>query len=225
MSDEVVLKKEDIEQQEKVGANILRDAELITVSDSSEYGVAQEFRREIKRSIEAVLAKVNPVVEAAFAAHKAATGLRAQLTANLQKADALLDGKQKAFVRAQREAEEKLKAQQLAEAKKLEDQRRQELAEELKKAGEPEQAKEVLAAPVEVFVPVAPSLIPKGVRQLWKVKSVDILVLAQWVLDNPIMSHFLEAEVSKLRSHKIDNPKAEIPGVEFILDDSITVKK
>jgi len=220
-----------IEQFKQAGAQTLADAKLFTVENTEEYNLAMEYRRQIRQEVDGVLKIADPICAGLHQAHAAACELRAAMTKDFNSAESHLDTEQKKHIERQREAEEKLKAQQLAEAKRLEDDRRKALAKELEKAGEPERAQEVLAAPMDDLVlPHTQSLMPKssagGNRQIWTVEVTDIIALARFVSGNPLLKYFIDANETALRKYAVDTKgQMAIPGVKFKQKDSISVKR
>lgn len=215
---------EVIESYKSNGAATLADAKLMKIDSREDYDLAMTFRKQIKAHRERIAKIADPICTGLFQAHRAACDVRTEMDKFYAAADKVLDDFQKAWNKKQREAEELLKAQQLAESKRLAQEQAAELARELEKAGEPERAEAVLSAPLMVDMPVVPNLVPEGVRKIWKVKSIDLDKLIDYVHEHKEFAHFLEAVESKIRSHKVSNPKVEIPGVEFEHADSIQVK-
>lgn len=215
---------EVIEGYKTNGAATLADAKLMKVESHEDYDMAMTFRKQIKTHRERIAKIADPICTGLFQAHRAACEVRTEMDKFYAAADKWLDGLQKAYNAKQRAAEELLKAQQLAEAKRLAQEQNEALAAELEKAGEPELAESTRTTPVIVDMPTVPKLVPEGVRKIWKVKSIDLEKLIDYVHEHKEFAHFLEAAEAKIRSHKIDNPKAEIPGVEFEHADNIPVK-
>ena len=216
---------EVIESIKANGLSTLEDAKLMKVESREDYDMAMTFRRQIKQHRERIASIADPICDGLFKAHRAACAVRTEMDKSYKAADEVLDTRQKALVEKQRVEQELLKAKQLAETKRLEKERADELAAELEKADEPERAEAVRNAPIVIVEPVVPKLVPEGVRRVWKIKSIDLDKLIDYVQANKKdFSHFLEAAESKIRSYKVDNPKAEIPGVEFEHADSIPVK-
>lgn len=216
---------EVVESMKQLGRSTLEDAKLMPVATQEDYEIAMTFRRKIKEHIERGNSIMNPVCVGLYKAHQNAVALRNEITADCKAADDILDGRMKEFTRQRRAEQERIAAQQLAEAKRLEQENKDRLAKELEKAGEPEKAEQVRQAPTLVHAPTPPKLVPQGVRQLWKVKTVDVVELGRFVVDNPLFSHYLTSVDSALLDYKRDNPKAEIPGVTFEQVDSISVKR
>lgn len=214
-----------IESFKELGKSTLADAKLMPVNTQDDYDLAMVFRAQIKDHIERAKSVADPICEGLFRAHRNMCAIRNEMTADEQDADKILADRMATYVRTKRAEEERIRAEQLAEAKRLEQERQEALAKELEKAGEPKKAEEVRASPLLVDLPTPPKMTPPGTRKVWKVVEVDILKLAQYVVDNPTQAYFIEAVTSKITAYKRDNPKVEIPGVVFIHDDIIPVKR
>ena len=216
---------EVIESYKANGASTLADAKLMKIESREDYDMAMAFRRQIKQHRERIAGIADPICDGLFKAHRASCAVRTEMDKFYAAADKTLDDRQKDFNKKQREAEDILRVKQLAESKRLEQERNDALAAELEKAGEPERAEATRNAPIIVDEQVVQKLVPEGVRKIWKVKSIDLDKLIDFVQANKKdFGYFLEAAESKIRSYKVDNPKAEIPGVEFEHADSIPVK-
>lgn len=226
----IVLTQEQIDQYDRRGADELQNAELFQITNAQEYELSIAFRRHIQHEKNNISQDVLPSKQAAYQAHRRICELEAKWTKNFTDADNLLDTKQRAWIRQQRELEEKLKAQQVAAAKQIEEQNRQETAKIYEQAGEPEKAKEVLQAPIVVPTPSVPRMVPKvagsSVRQYVRITKVDVVELAKFVVENPLFSHFIEGCEGKLREYIQDSKgKNNVPGVSWEWTDSVAIKK
>lgn len=225
-----VLTEEQIVELDRAGSSVLADARLFKVTDELSYRLAAAFRQDIRRKRDAVTADIEPIKKSQFEAHHKTCELERAWTKNYDTADKLMESEMQAFRKQQRDLENKLKAQQEAEAKRIAELNRKQIAEIYEEAGEPEKAKEVLAAPVSVPTPVVPRLVPKvtaaPTTTRWRVTKVDVYELAKWIVDHKdLAQEFLEAREGKLANY-ISNAegKVQIGGVEFESYETIGVR-
>lgn len=185
-------------------------AAALDVVDGESYQRAGEFLVAVKELRGQIHAHHEPVIRAAWDAHKAAMAAKKRLDAPLEEAERIVKGAiskwHQAEERKRREAEAALRA----EAAKLEEESRLQEALKLEEAGQKEEAKRVIEAPA--FVPAisiesaAPKVQGVTTRKRFGFRIVDELAVprAYCMVDERKVRKVVEA-----MGHE-----ANIPGVQ-----------
>jgi hypothetical protein len=158
---------------EREGLALVRDAAVLVINDPESFTAAAEQLRLIKTYLRRVHDLMDPVVDAAYKAHKVAVSQRATLLVHAESAERTIKGRLSAYeqeeARKRREAEEAARrererleaeerARMVAEQARLrreEEDRRLAEAAAAEAVGDVARAEQIIAAPV-VIPPVAP---------------------------------------------------------------------
>ena len=169
---------ENVNKIEDEKSLVLQEAEKIVINNQDQYKQAGEFFESVNALIKKAKECFDPIVEAAYKAHKQAVAKRDEVIKPLEQAKSKVKMLMIEYTEkiAREAAEAKRKAEE-EERKKLEEQRLQQ-AIELENAGMKEAAEAVLETPVVplVYLPAEPTL-PKvngfKSRTVWKFKIVN----------------------------------------------------
>ena len=173
----------DLTCQRAICDALVAQAKEITVKfndpDDTAYRNADESCKLLRDTVDEIKAVIDPVVEAFNKAHKAATGLRTQYTADAENERKRLNGERSAwFMEQERQRREAtLRAQE--EARQREEARLLEESRQLEAQGDKQGAAEVLEEALTVEAPavVLPSFVPQiqgtSFRSVWKYEVLD----------------------------------------------------
>lgn len=187
MSDSAVALQPEVQQELANASDSLpAKAAALNVIDQVSLDMAGQALRDIKEMREKIAETFDPIVAAAFKAHRVACEQRNQFDTPLKLADTVIRGKVTGF---HIEAERRRKAQEALEAAAAAEQQKQAdaAAQEYEEAGEPELADAVRQEAAVTSVPtvVAPPMATKGVsvRPVWKAEVVDFMALVKAVAE------------------------------------------
>lgn len=181
-----------------------------------------EFKRAFR-------AEWDPVVAAAYNAHKAATAARSAALAPLEEAEKEVKRKLSAWHAEERRRLEE-ERRRLEEQARLEAQARREAERaELERMGIPPEAVEDEMVPVEVEAlatvqaPEKPKVEGVSVVRSYDAEVVDMLALVRWVAENPELGlGLLQPNVKALRAlAKAQKDALSLPGVRVIVNETV----
>jgi len=204
------------------------EADSFQITNQESYNLANEFGRRIKQGMRTIDAYCDPVIDAAYKAHKAACDQKKALYAPFEAAKKIIDGKQIAWYRAEqaRAEEERRKAEEEARKKAEEERLRQ--AQELQDAGMTEAAADALEQPIvteKVTIAEPERAGGESYRETWKAEVIDLMALVKAVAAGQAFPHCLEANMTTLNMMaRTLKGIAVLPGVRFIKDISIIRK-
>lgn len=213
----------EVSDDRATGAAVVAEARALVVTDQASLDAAGAFLRRVAATKKAIEAKLKPAVDAAHAAHKSLTALRAELVAPLDAARAAVDPKVVAYQDAERlrlaaeAAEAARAARAAAEAEILA------AAEKAEAEGQTEAAAAILDEQPIIIAAPAP-VVPKtegvSVRETWKAEVVDFAALVAagdpaYLLPN---QSALDGIARALKG------AAKIPGVRFVAVRSTTIR-
>lgn len=205
-------------------------ARALAVADANSFIDAGGLLVDIKTLRAAIARSCDPVVSAAFKAHRQACKQKRDLEAPLLEAEAVIKGRMSAYSEAEERRQREEEARLAREAAEAEEDSRIREATELEAAGERDAAEEVLMAPHTLPPPIAAPATPKvdGVSRsiLWSatVTSKKALVDAVAAGDQPLtlLLENMPALNSLARALK---GAMNIPGVRAVSKPSIAVRK
>jgi hypothetical protein len=213
----------DVSEDRASASAIVAEARAIAVTDQSSFDAAGAFLRRVVATKKALEAKLKPAVDAAHAAHKSLTALRAELVAPFDAARAAVEPKVVAWQDAERRrlaeqaaaaaraARAAAEAEIIAAAEKAEAEGQTEAA-----AAILEETPLVIAAPA----PVAPKTEGVSFRETWKAEVYDFAALVAagdpaYLLPN---QSALDGIARALKG------AAKIPGVRFVAVRSTSIR-
>lgn len=204
-------------------------AHQLEITDTSMVQLAGEYLQDIKTLRKLIAEKVDPVIKANHAAHRASLALKRDLESELVDADRMIAGKIATWQNAQARQQRLLEAAAAAKAKATREEAEAE-ARALKAAGEDELA-ELTAAEAKMVVasrPLAPpSVRVPGVstRRVYKAHVTDMAALVKAVADGRVPLAALQANETVLNQQARSLGEAlDWPGVE-VLSDTVVVRK
>jgi len=195
-------------------------AAALVVNNQVTYDAAAVILDGAKAIMKAMDESYDPVIAAAFVAHKAAVKAKKDQYAPVEEASKLINDKMKKWWREEqaRVAEKQREADELAK-KKAEDKAR-EAAEMLEAAGMSEAAEEAIAAPViiEKVVVSAPTKISGARYQLlYSAEVVDLMALVKAVAAGTQPLAYLEANLPALNAAaRSQKEQMRIDGVKVV---------
>jgi len=219
----------DVKPHEAAIAVAVERARAIVVSDRASHAEALAFLSSVvasKRNVEAELA---PTVEAAHAAHKAATALRARLVAGYDAARAEIQPRIIAFEDAERRrAEDEARALQAA-AVKAEEDARLAMAQDAENYGHDDAAAAILEAPiVRPYIAPVPQLADTAGtsrRVTYSVVVEDRAALLRFAAASPAWAHLMTPNMTALNGLARSQREAlSIPGVRVVKTAGLTVR-
>lgn len=202
----------------------LRAAALV-VSDVASHETALMIEKEAKGGEKAVHAKLDPICDAAFAAHKRTVAFRTEMLAPYLSAGKIAGSKAAAFEADQR-GKARAEEARLAAIALREAQDRQ-LAEAIQTEaeGQAEEAEAILAEPVAapvVYVAPVVAMIPgKSTATLYSADCHSIMDLVQFVYANPAFANLLEPNTMALNAlARSQRELFKIPGCRLVITES-----
>lgn len=203
-------------------------ARALVVKTQEDYERAGDFLRDSKTLQKEIHDALDPVVQKAHQAHKAATAVQSRLLEPLVEAEKIVKGKMGAY---QEERERIALAEQREkerEARRLEEERILREAQELEARGDVQAAEEVISAPiVTTAIPAAPRPTASGTAARWKYSArvTDLAALVKASAEGKVPAGLVVADVSAL--NKLASALKEslsIPGVELVREPVIAAQ-
>jgi hypothetical protein len=226
----LIIKHPDPAKINATFAPLLAEARALKVVDLATAKRAGELLQAIKGAIR-FLCEGHPAsdwegfdgpVKAAFDGHKFLVKLRDMATGIYEDQYKATNGDLLRY-----EAEERRKAEEAARAaeaaaRKAEEERALLEAIQAEEAGDTVAAQEILAAPITApaFTPAAlPKIEGRSVRESYKAKVVDLLVLAKWCVQHPEDLALLDPNISAINARARSQRKGfRLPGCELVVE-------
>jgi hypothetical protein len=172
------------------------------VTTDVEFREAGELLTGIKTLRKAIADACDPVVGAAYRAHKAATEQKRKLEAPLVEAESILKARMSQFQREEEDRRRREEARLREEARKAEEAARLEEAMRLEAEGEPELADAVLEQPAAVVLPPVLPPPPKvagiATRKIYRAEVLDVRALCKGIADGSVPSNLVLPNQSAL---------------------------
>lgn len=217
MSEVTTITMPDTTEIRSVGEAILHAAKELRIDDQPSYDIAGQFLLMLKKREEEINKTFDPVIKAAYNAHKTALAARDEHLEPVSRAEKIVKDMMKDF---QAIEEKRLKDEEKRlreEARKADEAERVERAKELMAAGRPEDVIALLEGEPEPMPVVVPTEMPKSkgivTRTVWKFKIIDPAKV-------PCEYHTIDE--SKIRKLVIATEgKIDIPGIEVYSEKEI----
>ena len=203
-------------------------AKALVIVTEEQYLAANAFGSALKALEKEIHASCDPVCDAAYKAHQAATAQRKSLLDPVTRALSIVNAKQIAWKRAEdaRIAEERRRAEE--EARRKAEEAAIFAAEELERNGMHEAADAALSQPVvveAVKVPDAPKAEGTSYRATYKASVKDLMALVKAIAAGSQPLYFVEPATSALnQAAKASKGTAQIPGV-LIEEETIIARR
>lgn len=218
----------DTKQIELKVEDALSHANGLTIKDAETFKAGAAFLLGLKSILKEVAETFDPVVAAAFKAHKAAKAAKDKHSDPLIQAERIVKSKLSVFQveEATRQREAQRKAQEAA--RKLEEERALQDAIDLESSGQKAEAEALLAQPVDVpVVHVESGAKAQGVstRKAYGAVCHDLLALVKHVAAHPEYINLLQENGPALNSMARSLKDAmKIPGVEVVVENIVSAK-
>lgn len=214
---------------EKEAMSLIAQAKAVQIVDANTYKTAMEYLPKIKAARNVVKTVFGSVADQAHDTWKAALAVFQKFDKPLEEVEKRIkkDGGDWQYQEQQKAEAERRKLEE--EARKEEERKQKEIAAQLKKSGQKELAKAVLAQPI-VVAPVEVKEPPKveGVsfRENWSAQVVDIKALIKYVAGNPSMINLVLPNMPALNS-MARGMKANmaIPGVKAVVERGVASRQ
>ena len=210
---------------EQGGALMVKTARELTISTHEDYDKGTDYLKEVKTRIKAVKEYWKGPKEAANAAHKELVAKETQMLKPLQEAESIIKKAMLAYTteveRKRREAEEAARKAREEEVKRLEA-----IAAKAEAQGDTDTA-EIMRdmaeeVPIgEIAAAAAPTAKGVSVRTTWKARVID---------PKAVPAYFEGMELREINMTALNNiakwrnGEAQIPGVEFYKDSTMSVR-
>ena len=210
---------------EQGGALMVKTARELTITTHEDYDKGTDYLKEVKTRIKAVKEYWKGPKEAANAAHKELVAKETQMLKPLQEAESIIKKAMLAYTteveRKRREAEEAARKAREAEVRRLEA-----IAAKAEEQGDTDTA-EVMRdmaeeVPIgEIAAAAAPTAKGVSVRTTWKARVID---------PKAVPAYFEGMELREINMTALNNiakwrnGEAQIPGVEFYKDSTMSVR-
>lgn len=210
---------------EQGGALMVKTARALTITTHEDYDKGTDYLKEVKTRIKAVKEYWKGPKEAANAAHKELVAKETQMLKPLQEAESIIKKAMLAYTteveRKRREAEEAARKAREAEVRRLEA-----IAAQAEAQGDEDTAEIMrdMAEEVplgEISAAAAPTAKGVSVRTTWKARVVD---------PKAVPAYFEGMELREINMTALNNiakwrnGEAQIPGVEFYKDSTMSVR-
>lgn len=214
------------EQLEESGAAAVQTAKEFKIASQDDYKRGAQYLNFIKSRSKQIVAYWKPAKEAAGKAHKDLVAKEKQMLKPLKEAEAIIKKTmldyQEAVKKARREAEAEARRRQQEEAMRLFD----EAAQAEEKGDDQAAAINMAMAEMVSEMPVAPavqapSAAGTSVKKAWKAKVIDPAIVPAYFKDFEIRT-ISQPALNVIA--KLTKGTAEIPGVEFYQESSLSVR-
>lgn len=202
---------------EPKATGIVERAAELAVASETDYQTASDYRQVIKSMQDEIGKDLDPLVESAYRTHRGLTGLRSKALKPLADADAALLSRMKAYRLEQNRLAAEAERKRLDELRKAEEEERLKRAVAAVDADLPDLADVILETPVAMPVAVSPAPPP--------VKTAGTTEVKKWSYEmvNPLLvkRDFLSVDESKIRQtvKTLGPAAAEIVGGIRVIED------
>ncbi len=208
---------------------VVARAETLMVTDVIGHEAAGELLLDLRRAKKTVQRKLDPIVKDAHSVHKKLTTLRSELLEPIAVADEIVCGKMDVYEREQQRIADEKAAEAQAEAEALEEDRQLAEAAEAQDAGDIEAAEDIVSRPIEAPIvesrPDVAKVAGVSSRSSYKVQVVDVVMLAQHVVDNPQWANLIMGNMTVLNGLARSQQQAfTVPGCRLVKDTVRTVR-
>ena len=210
----------EIQRIERQSIEVLDQSMLLRIFDTDSFSRATRFLKDLKDVQAEINGAFDPIIQAQHQAHKKSLEAKRKYSSPLLKAEGIVKEKIKDYHLEQDRIRQEEEARLYHEAKKAEEERLLQMAEQAEKAGDTEEAEAILKQPVNApVISLQSKTKGKGVsyREVWKfrVKDVDLIPNTYKVVDK----RKIGAVVRALKD------KTNIPGIEVYCDNSVAVRR
>jgi len=217
----------NVQELESQALSVPERAKLMIITTAAEYVAAGELLKAVKGLRAEIDSTFDPIISKAHEAHKEAIAQKKKVDAPLVEAEGILKPRISTFLREeerkrqeeemrlQKEAEDRAKEEQLANAVILDD------------IGETAMANRILEEAVYVPPVVLPSAAPRvagiSMRETWSAQVVDLMRLVKAVAAGTAPIQCLSADTVFLGQQARSMKGAlNYPGVKAVMDNSIS---
>lgn len=215
----------DLENQ---AVEISGQADKIIIKNQAGYDEANTFLRNIKALQAEVKNSFRPIIEQAFATHRAAVKQEKEHLEPLVKAYDLVNGKMLAYYQEQ----ERIRREQERKLQEEAEKKRQEAiakAETLRAEGKEARAEKYEEKAASIISPQLAPTIDKGgavIKKLYRAEVYDLMALVKGIVDGkaPLLS--IEPNMVLLNSQaRALKDAMSYPGVKVICEDNLSIRK
>lgn len=219
----------DLKELQEVSAPIVIRAEAMEIATKEQHEDGLLLLKDIRSGMKVIHERLDPICSQANKLHKMTTTLRKDALDPLQVAEGITTCRLDTYEAAQKRIADEAAAEAQAEAETIEEDRQLAEAAEAQDAGDDAAAEEIVSRPIEApIVESRPDVAKvKGVsaRTSYKAEVVDIVLTAQYVVDNPQWANVLMGNMTVLNGLARSQQQAfNVPGCRLVKDTVRTVR-